>query len=403
MSSKTIYLIDGYNLIYRLFYAVPPFTTKAGKPVNAVFGIAKTLLWIHEYEKPDLLYFVMDARGPSFREALFPEYKWTRDRMPDDLKSQEECIFDLLKRFGIPVLEKSGYEADDIIGTLVTQLRKDESNTISILSGDKDLYQFIGGNVVVYDTMKRKVARREDAIEKFWVPPEHVVDYLAITGDSSDNIPWIMGFWPKKAQTLIGEFGSLEQIYEALDSGNSSISWKVQATLIEQREMAFLSKKLATIPTDVPLELPDENMFLFAERSLMNEEVLELFRQCEFKSLLPEGDSPLWTFSQLGLTVEVIDTIDALNQLEKYMEGQKTCSLATVCANGTITHVVLYFGTAAYCINLIQVSARDFLERLLQSQKISLVWFEIKEELKLIQSYIKNSSQSGEEQVAMIF
>ncbi len=134
MTTRNIYLIDGYNLIYRLFYAVPPFTTKAGQPVNAVFGIAKTLLGIHEYEKPDILYFIMDARGPSFREAIFPAYKGTRDRMPDDLRSQEELIFELLRTFQIPIIEKVGFEADDIIGTLATQLRADPDNQIFILS-----------------------------------------------------------------------------------------------------------------------------------------------------------------------------------------------------------------------------------------------------------------------------
>lgn len=191
---RNIYLIDGYNLIYRLFYAVPQFTTRAGEPVNAVFGVAKTLLGMHQYEKPDLLYFVMDYKGKTFREDLFPAYKGTRDRMPDDLKSQEPKILELLARMEIPILEKEGFEADDLIGTLVTNLRKDPNNQIYILSGDKDLYQFIGGNVMVYDTMKKKVAHREDAIEKFGVPPERVVDYLSITGDTSDNIPGIIGF-----------------------------------------------------------------------------------------------------------------------------------------------------------------------------------------------------------------
>lgn len=188
---RNIYLIDGYNLIYRLFYAIPPFTTKAGEPVNAVFGMAKSLMGMHQYEKPDLLYFIMDFKGKTFREELYPAYKGTRDRMPDDLKSQEPKIFELLKAMEIPVLEKEGFEADDIIGTLATTLRKDPNNQVYIISGDKDLYQFIGGNVMVYDTMKRKIAYRDETIEKFGVPPERVVDYLSITGDSSDNIPGI--------------------------------------------------------------------------------------------------------------------------------------------------------------------------------------------------------------------
>ena len=206
MQSRKIYLVDAYNLIYRLFYAVPPFTTRAGQPVNAVFGVAKTLLGFAQVEKPDLLYFISDAPGKTFREDLYSEYKGTRDRMPDDLKAQRDLVFQVVRAMGIPVVEKIGYEADDIIATLAYELSSDKTNEIYILSGDKDLYQCIGGNVMVYDTMKRKIARREETIEKFGVPPERVPDYLAITGDSSDNVPGIAGFGPKKAQSLILEF-----------------------------------------------------------------------------------------------------------------------------------------------------------------------------------------------------
>ena len=177
---RKIYLVDAYNLIYRLFYAVPPFTTRVGQPVNAVFGVAKALLGFATYDKPDLLYFISDAPGKTFREDLYSEYKGTRDRMPDDLKAQRDLVFQVVESMGIPIVEKPGFEADDIIATLAYELGQDANNEIYILSGDKDLYQCIGGNVMVYDTMKRKVARREETIEKFGVPPERVADYLAI-------------------------------------------------------------------------------------------------------------------------------------------------------------------------------------------------------------------------------
>lgn len=136
----------------------------------------------------------MDSRGENFRTKIYPEYKATRDRMPDDLRSQEALLYELFASLKIPTLAMEGYEADDIIGTLATELSKEPENDVYIVSGDKDLYQFVGENVAVYDTMKRIVARRKEAIEKFGVPPERVVDYLAIVGDSSDNIPGIPGF-----------------------------------------------------------------------------------------------------------------------------------------------------------------------------------------------------------------
>lgn len=338
---KTIYLIDGYNLIYRLFYAVPPFTTRAGEPVNAVFGMAKTLLGIHEYERPDELYFIMDSKGKSFREDIYPEYKGTRDRMPDDLRAQESKIFELLSRMGIPVLSKEGYEADDLIGTLVTRLRADSESQIYILSGDKDLYQFIGGNVMVYDTMKRKVAGREEAIEKFGVPPERVVDYLSITGDTSDNIPGIPGFGPKKAQTLITEFGTLEDIYKALDLGAATLTDKTKATLEEHRDTAFLSKKLATIPTDVDFELEPNGRYKFSSRHVLTPEVLDFFRTLEFKSLLSFEESALRTFKDLEIQYIEIEDEAGIESLKSRIITEKACSIGTVSKGESLSGIAI--------------------------------------------------------------
>ncbi|MDQ1343395.1 MAG: polymerase [Patescibacteria group bacterium] len=152
------------------------------------------LAGFYESEKPDCLALVMDSREPNFRAKIYPEYKATRDRMPDDLRSQEPLLYELFASLGIPTVALGGFEADDIIGTFVTEFGKNPDNSVYIVSGDKDLYQFVGEKVAVYDTMKRVIARRKEAIEKFGVPPERVVDYLAIVGDSSDNIPGIPGF-----------------------------------------------------------------------------------------------------------------------------------------------------------------------------------------------------------------
>jgi len=149
-----------------MFYAVPPFSTKSGTPVNAVFGLAKTMLGLHEYDKPDMLVFVMDS-GKSFRVDMYTEYKANRDRMPDNLKIQESIIFELLESMGITPMTAPGYEADDIIGTLVTKFAENPENDIYILSGDKDLYQFTGPRIAVYDMMKRTISRERETVEKF--------------------------------------------------------------------------------------------------------------------------------------------------------------------------------------------------------------------------------------------
>ncbi len=188
--SKKIYIIDGYNFLYRVFYAIPPFSLKDGTPVNAVFGMAKILLALHREDRPDYLIFTLDSQSKA-RMELYPEYKGTRDRMPDNLRIQEAIIMDMLAIMGIKHLKVDGYEADDVIGTLVTDLGRDKENNIFILSGDKDLYQFIDDNIAIYDTMKHKVYHAAEAREKFAVDPQYIVDYLAICGDTSDNIPGI--------------------------------------------------------------------------------------------------------------------------------------------------------------------------------------------------------------------
>ncbi len=399
---RNIYLIDGYNLIYRLFYAVPHFTTRAGEPVNAVFGLAKTLLGMHQFERPDLLYFIMDFKGKNFREDIYPEYKGTRDRMPDDLRNQESKIFELLKYMEIPILEKAWYEADDVIGTLVTQLRKDPNNQVYILSWDKDLYQFIGGNVMVYDTMKKKIAYREEAIEKFWVPPERVVDYLSITGDTSDNIPGITGFWPKKAQALIQEFGSLEDIYAALDQDHPNISGKTKITLVEQRDRAFLSKKLASITTDVDIEILPESAYCFRDRELINPQVNDFFRSLEFKSLIPEEASTLKSFESLGIQGTHIKTAEELLSLKNRLWQKVECSIGTITHENHLTGMALGDGEHWYILDFTQYSGKEFLSWLLESN-LEIIGYDIKEELRYLHGYVKNSSQTVEEQIGLIF
>ena len=188
-----IAILDGYNLLYRFFYAIPPFTAPDGTPVNAAYGLAKTLLSLHTDERPDRLFFTLDSRSEA-RARLYADYKGTRDRMPDNLRTQESVVSEVLAALGITPLRVEGYEADDIIGTLVARYRDVPDTRIWILSGDKDLLQYVSDTVVVYDAGKKQVLGTSHTIEKFGVAAEHIVDYLAICGDSADNIPGIPGF-----------------------------------------------------------------------------------------------------------------------------------------------------------------------------------------------------------------
>ena len=186
MSSRII-LVDGYNVVYRLFYAVPSFTLRDGTPVNAVYGLAKIITALIE-EKPDALVFVWDSRT-NLRKKTYAEYKATRDRMPDQLRVQESYITELLSTWGVRSIAVEGYEADDIIGTLARQWDHHDRR-IEIISGDKDLGQLVSSRIVLRDPTRRDlIVGPREVRAKFGVDPEQIVDYLAITGDSSDNIP----------------------------------------------------------------------------------------------------------------------------------------------------------------------------------------------------------------------
>lgn len=385
-SKKKIYLIDGYNFIYRLFYAVPQFSLKDWTPINTVFWMAKVIINLYREDKPDYLVFILDYKGKKIREEIYPEYKWTRDRMPTDLKSQEELIFNLLETFWIKLIQEEWYEADDVIWTLVTKLKQDESNEIFILSWDKDLYQFIDNNVSIYDTMKRKIFHKDEAFEKFWVNPEHVVDYLAICWDSSDNIPWIPWFWPKKAQELINKYWTLETIYENIEE----ISWKSKEILEINKEIAFLSKQLASIYCNLELKWFDLEDHKFSDINLYNDKIIALFKEYEFKSLIPtEHQDAIKNFDTLWLKVIKIKTESELNSLLYEIKKSDKISISTI-GNNTfeldVFNVFLWWKTV-YSINTNELDIKEFLKDIFKLD-LEIIWFELKSDLKKIRWYL---------------
>lgn len=276
---KNLFVIDAYNLIYRMFYAIPEIHTRSGMQVNAIFGVAKFLKNLIE-ENPESQLVVATDVGASFRADIFSEYKGTRDRMPDNLRCQIEGVFSLFDSAKIQVIGVEWYEADDVMGT-IAQKYKDSEYQVVIISSDKDLCQFVDdGKVHIYDAMKRKFMRRADVIEKFWIPPEKVRDYLAIVWDSSDNIPGIAWFGPKKAVDLLEKFDTLESIFENLDS----LTPKMREWLQNNQEIAFLSQKLTKIITDIALP---EIIFGNTSEKILTDEYIENLKKYEFRSLLP--------------------------------------------------------------------------------------------------------------------
>jgi len=385
--SKKIYIIDGYNFLYRVFYAIPPFSLKDGTPVNAVFGMAKILLALHREDKPDYLIFTLDSRSKA-RLDLYPEYKGTRDRMPDNLKIQESIIMEMLHIMGIKHLKVDGFEADDIIGTLVTELKKDKENNIFILSWDKDLYQFIDENVAIYDTMKHKVYHVAEAREKFAVDPRYIVDYLAICGDTSDNIPGIPGFGPKKAESLINQYGSLENIYQNLED----MSGKTREILELNREIAFLSKQLATIDISVPLQGFSLVEHIFAGRDFIAPEVIDFFTTYDFRSLLPKEHVQTKDFSSLNLKQISITKIGQIHVCFDILKKNKKISIATYGERFALFGGTLYFwDDHIYIYETKTINMKDLLQEIL-SGKHEVIGYDLKKDLERIEAYVQNGS-----------
>jgi DNA polymerase-1 len=256
-----VFLVDGSGYIFRAYHALPPLTRKSdGLQINAVLGFCN-MLWkllneMKPEERPTHLAVVFDKSEKTFRTEMYPEYKANRDAPPDDLIPQFPLVRDAVRAFDIPCLEQAGFEADDLIATY-TRLACEAGATATIVSSDKDLMQLVSDCVIMYDTMKDKKIGITEVIEKFGVPPEKVIEAQALIGDSSDNVPGVPGIGPKTAAQLLQEFGDLETL---LARAGEIKQEKRRQTLIDNAEMARISKKLVTLDQHVPLDVPVEEL-----------------------------------------------------------------------------------------------------------------------------------------------
>jgi DNA polymerase-1 len=249
-TAATFVLVDASSYLYRAFHALPPLTTSRGEPTGAVYGVINMLRSLLTEYQPRYLAVVFDARGKTFRDDLFAEYKANRPPMPDELAAQVEPLHALVQALGLPLLQVPGVEADDVIGTLARQAAAEGIETL-ISTGDKDMAQLVGPHVTLVNTMSRSVLDREGVIEKFGVPPERIVELLALMGDSSDNIPGIPRVGPKTAAKWLNDFGSLDALLARADE----IKGKVGESLRANLDTLALSRQLATIHCDVELDV----------------------------------------------------------------------------------------------------------------------------------------------------
>ncbi len=300
---KRLVIIDGHAILHRAYHALPPLATSKGQLVNAVYGFISMLLRVINDVKPTHLIVAFDTPAPTFRNRVFKDYQKQRPKLDKELVSQIEIVHKLIHEMGIPVFEKDGYEADDVIGTLAIKAsgqrlktknskketiisnskNKDEIETV-IVTGDRDILQLVTDKIKVYMPIKglskSKIYDEREVEEKFGVKPCQIADYKALVGDASDNYPGISGIGPKTAKDLLAKYQSFDGVYSHL---NELKSEKIRKRLIEGKKEGEMSKKLATILTNVPIELDLEKCVL---SPLDKPQVYWALEELEFRSLI---------------------------------------------------------------------------------------------------------------------
>ncbi|AXF77902.1 DNA polymerase I [Erwinia tracheiphila] len=293
IAENPLILVDGSSYLYRAYHAFPPLTNSAGEPTGAMYGVLNMLRSLLLQYKPSHVAVVFDAKGKTFRDELFEDYKSHRPPMPDDLRAQIEPLHKMVKAMGLPLLAVTGVEADDVIGTLALEAAK-RGKPVLISTGDKDMAQLVRPDITLINTMNNAILGPDEVVEKYGIPPELIIDFLALMGDASDNIPGVPGVGEKTAQALLQGLGGINNIYANLDkvTGLTFRGAKTMAAKLEQyKEAALLSYKLATIKTDVELELSSEQ--LTVDEPLV-EELLNLFRHYEFKRWISDLEEGTW-------------------------------------------------------------------------------------------------------------
>jgi DNA polymerase-1 len=415
-------IIDGNALLHRAWHALPPLTTKTGELVNAVYGFTMVLLKVIKDLKPTHLAVTFDRRAPTFRHKMYKEYKATRIKQPQELYDQIPKIKEILTTFDIPIYEKDGYEADDIIATICDQKSIDNPETLSvILTGDLDALQLVDGNTEVL-TLKKGVTDTftydERAVrERFSLAPKQLIDLKALRGDPSDNIPGIHGIGEKTAIEIIKEFGSIEDLYQAVDKNSPKLK-KIKDRYLnlikDQRKMAFLSKKLVTLDHNSPIDFELGKSKL---KPYDREKMVKLFQELGFKSLLnklpaisgqeslfgeggAEKNNPLTPFTKGelkrdGFKYELIDTEKKFDKFYAELKKQSGFAIDTETTGLNPFRVELlgisfsWHEEEAYYLSLWPKTNREWIEKLkpiLENEKVEKYGHNMKYDMAVLES-----------------
>lgn len=399
---KKFVIIDGPALLHRAWHALPPLSNKKGELLNAVYGFVLVFLRVLKELKPDYLAVAFDRKEPTFRHKEYKEYKAQRVKQPDEFYRQIPRVKELLNVFNVSVFEKAGFEADDIIGTLDKKAEGKNLNNV-IVTGDLDVLQLVSDKTKVY-TLKKGIADivvydSKTVEERYGLKPEQMVDFKALRGDPSDNIPGIKGIGEKTAIKLLKTFGSLENIYRSLedDLENFKFPDKVKNLLLEQKRNSFLSKKLVVIIKNVPIEVEIEKC---AFKNFNKEKVVKLFQELEFKSLLPKvlemnesasKNNPNQSPLKEQRSYYLIDEEEKFNNFIKKLEEQKLFVIDTE-TNGLNPFQAKLLGISfcweekeAYFVKFpISDSQFQSLKNILENPEIKKIGHNIKFDIKIL-------------------
>ena len=344
---KPLILVDGSSYLFRAYHALPPLTTSTGKPTGAVKGVIGMLRKLMSDYPGSTVAVVFDAKGKTFRNDLYAEYKANRPPMPDDLREQIEPIHQIVDAMGLPRLVVDGVEADDVIGTLARQASAQQREVI-VSTSDKDLAQLVDDHVTLVNTMSETVMDRDGVIEKFGVPPERIVDMLALTGDSVDNIPGVPKVGPKTAVKWIGQFGDLDGVMAHAEEVGGKVGEHLRGALDQLR----LARDLATIRCDLELDLGPADL---AQGEVDEERLLALYRDLEFKGWISEVSSRVEAAPHTERDYEtVLDEdsfaawVEALRKADGFAFDTETTSLRYMQADLVGVSFAVEPGRAAY-------------------------------------------------------
>ncbi len=385
-----ILLIDGNSIMNRAFYGIGTLTNSAGLNTNAIFGFINILLKTIEEEKAGKLAVAFDLKAPTFRHEMYKDYKGNRKGMPDELREQMPVIKELLKKMNISIFEMEGYEADDILGTLAVR-NAAEGYFVTVLSGDRDMLQLATDRIKIsIPKTKNRTTTTEhyyenDVIEAYNIPPKAFIDVKGLMGDTSDNIPGIAGIGEKTALKLIEEYKDLDNLYSNLDKLKGKLADKIS----ENKDIAYISKKLATIETKVPLDNTDISGISY----IFNEEAYQMIKQLEFKSLLDRFESKEQQ-TEKEFSINIIDNVEVF---EEKIKSLKECAYHIKHEDD---NVYIAFAENEKIINYAQFSDTQInplkicLENLLNNKDIIKVTTNLKEQLHYLSMDLDTNNKS---------